>query len=303
MARAKNRDQVLKTLRKALDEDRTKTYVVEVSPLGLVEMTRQNVTDGVREILTERCPTCDGEGVVESAETVAIEVLRKLRDVVASNAGAGGAPDPGQPEGRRASCCDHESRACSSSRRRPARLPVRGRRRAPDRHVRGRRVGQPRGDRARGRCRSRSATRCWSRSTSRTCTTPATRSRGSTPTSSASPAAAASSASAAGPDREHRALGRDRDAGRRTARTPRWRGRRRLEQSGASAPRPQGRTAPFPRRERLRPWLRQLNDGDRADDTYAIVETGGKQYRAEKGTTLLVDRLPDDEGAKVRCGR
>ena len=81
MARAKNRDQVLKTLRKALDEDRTKTYVVEVSPLGLVEMTRQNVTDGVREILTTKCPTCDGEGVVRSAETVAIEVLRKLRDV------------------------------------------------------------------------------------------------------------------------------------------------------------------------------------------------------------------------------
>ena len=34
-------------------------------------------------------------------------------------------------------------------------------------------------------------------------------------------------------------------------------------------------------------------------DTYAIVETGGKQYRAEKGATLLVDRLPDEEGAKV----
>jgi large subunit ribosomal protein L21 len=33
--------------------------------------------------------------------------------------------------------------------------------------------------------------------------------------------------------------------------------------------------------------------------SYAIVESGGKQYRAEKGTTLLVDRLPDDEGAKV----
>src|SRR5690349_8854183 len=34
-------------------------------------------------------------------------------------------------------------------------------------------------------------------------------------------------------------------------------------------------------------------------ETYAIVESGGKQYRAEKGATLLVDRLPDDEGAKV----
>src|SRR3954462_10672014 len=50
MARARNRDAVLKTLRKSLDEDRTKTFVVEISPLGLVEMTRQNVTDGVREI-------------------------------------------------------------------------------------------------------------------------------------------------------------------------------------------------------------------------------------------------------------
>jgi ribonuclease G len=82
MARARNRDQVLKTLRSALDEDKTKTYVVEVSPLGLVEMTRQNVTDGVREILTKRCPTCDGEGVVPSEETVAISIVRKLQEVV-----------------------------------------------------------------------------------------------------------------------------------------------------------------------------------------------------------------------------
>jgi large subunit ribosomal protein L21 len=34
-------------------------------------------------------------------------------------------------------------------------------------------------------------------------------------------------------------------------------------------------------------------------ESYAIVETGGKQYRAERGGTLLVERLPDDEGAKV----
>ncbi|MGZ5335422.1 MAG: 50S ribosomal protein L21, partial [Solirubrobacterales bacterium] len=32
---------------------------------------------------------------------------------------------------------------------------------------------------------------------------------------------------------------------------------------------------------------------------YAVVETGGKQYRVEKGDTLLVDRLSEDEGAKV----
>jgi len=91
MARARNRDQVLKTLRKALDADKTKSYVVDVSPLGLVEMTRQNVTDGVREILTKRCPTCDGEGVVKSEETVAIQIVRSLREMVDEQPAKGGA--------------------------------------------------------------------------------------------------------------------------------------------------------------------------------------------------------------------
>ncbi len=81
MARARNRDAVLKTLRKALDEDRTKTFVVEISPLGLVEMTRQNVTDGVREIMTRPCPTCGGEGVIKSEETIAIEFERRMREL------------------------------------------------------------------------------------------------------------------------------------------------------------------------------------------------------------------------------
>jgi ribonuclease G len=45
-------------------------------------MTRQNVTDGVREIMTKACPTCDGEGVVKSEETIAIEVERRLRQIV-----------------------------------------------------------------------------------------------------------------------------------------------------------------------------------------------------------------------------
>ncbi len=88
MARAKNRDKVLKTMRKALDADKSKSYVVEVSPLGLVEMTRQNITDGVREILTAPCPTCSGEGVVLSAETVALEGLRKMRELTANDAEA-----------------------------------------------------------------------------------------------------------------------------------------------------------------------------------------------------------------------
>src|SRR5579884_1321173 len=83
MARARNRDAVLKTLRKALEEDRTKTFVVEISPLGLVEMTRQNITEGVREIMTKPCTTCHGDGVLKSEETIAIELERRMREVAA----------------------------------------------------------------------------------------------------------------------------------------------------------------------------------------------------------------------------
>ncbi len=81
MARAKNRDAVLKTLRGALEQDRTKTYTAELSKLGLVEMTRQNVTEGVREIITKACPTCHGEGVVRSEETIALDHERALREI------------------------------------------------------------------------------------------------------------------------------------------------------------------------------------------------------------------------------
>jgi ribonuclease G len=79
MANPKNRATVEEALKNELERDRTKTYVVEISPLGLVEMTRQNVTDGPREIMTRKCPTCGGDGVVLSDTTAAIDVERKLR--------------------------------------------------------------------------------------------------------------------------------------------------------------------------------------------------------------------------------
>ncbi len=79
MAHAKNRELVLATLEAELETDRTKTYVVELSPLGLVEMTRQNTTDGARGILTRACPTCSGKGRVLSEETMALSVERRVR--------------------------------------------------------------------------------------------------------------------------------------------------------------------------------------------------------------------------------
>ncbi|HSL63279.1 MAG TPA: ribonuclease E/G, partial [Gaiellaceae bacterium] len=82
MANPKNRAAVEEALRTELERDRTKTYVVEISPLGLVEMTRQNVTDGPREIITRKCPTCEGAGVVVSETSHAVDAERRLRALV-----------------------------------------------------------------------------------------------------------------------------------------------------------------------------------------------------------------------------
>ena len=79
LERERNRKELLAVLTEELTKDRTKTYLVDISPLGLVEMTRQNTTEGVRETLTSICPTCGGEGRVLSQDTMAVEAERKLR--------------------------------------------------------------------------------------------------------------------------------------------------------------------------------------------------------------------------------
>jgi ribonuclease E len=64
MNEAKNRRSVLRALNQELEKDRTKTYVVELTKLGLVEMTRKNVSEGLIEAFGETCPVCHGRGIV-----------------------------------------------------------------------------------------------------------------------------------------------------------------------------------------------------------------------------------------------
>jgi ribonuclease G len=81
-----NQEAVLKALEAELQQDRTKTYVVEISPLGLVEMTRQNASKGLLEVVTMPCPHCRGDGRVVSEESALIEVDRRLRSLAAASA-------------------------------------------------------------------------------------------------------------------------------------------------------------------------------------------------------------------------
>jgi ribonuclease E len=64
MLLVRNREQVLREFKLELERDKTKTQVIGISPLGLVEMTRKNVSEGLLEALSSPCPTCAGRGVV-----------------------------------------------------------------------------------------------------------------------------------------------------------------------------------------------------------------------------------------------
>ncbi|MCZ7526993.1 MAG: Rne/Rng family ribonuclease [Acidimicrobiia bacterium] len=57
-----NRDDVLRVFRQALARDKTRTQVFEISELGLVEMTRKRISEGLVESFSQTCPTCEGRG-------------------------------------------------------------------------------------------------------------------------------------------------------------------------------------------------------------------------------------------------
>ncbi|HWT17264.1 MAG TPA: ribonuclease E/G, partial [Patescibacteria group bacterium] len=74
--------QVLRQLEKALTRDHAKTTVYEMSPLGLVEMTRKRTTESLERQLCEPCPSCAGRGTLKTAETVCYEIFREITRAV-----------------------------------------------------------------------------------------------------------------------------------------------------------------------------------------------------------------------------
>jgi ribonuclease G len=74
--------QVLRMLNKGLARDHAKTTVYPLSALGLVEMTRKRTTESLARQLCEPCATCNGRGVLKTAETVTYEIFREITRAV-----------------------------------------------------------------------------------------------------------------------------------------------------------------------------------------------------------------------------
>ena len=78
MRRERYRRTVEHTLRDAVKRDRARTKILRTSPFGLIEMTRQRIRPSLKRSVYKECPGCVGSGLVKSAESMAIEVVRKL---------------------------------------------------------------------------------------------------------------------------------------------------------------------------------------------------------------------------------
>jgi len=78
MEKEPNREKVWNALRDAMYKDKSKSNILHMSELGLIEMTRKRTKESIGRVLCEPCSYCEGEGYLKSKQTVCYEILREL---------------------------------------------------------------------------------------------------------------------------------------------------------------------------------------------------------------------------------
>jgi ribonuclease G len=78
MEKESNRDKVFNALKEALHKDKSKTNILRMSELGLIEMTRKRTKESIGRVLCEPCFYCEGEGFLKSKQTICYDILREL---------------------------------------------------------------------------------------------------------------------------------------------------------------------------------------------------------------------------------
>jgi ribonuclease G len=78
MAEEGHKRQVLEALESVLAHDHARIQITQVSPLGLVEMTRKRTRESLEHIMCQSCPSCNGRGYVKTTETVCYEIFREI---------------------------------------------------------------------------------------------------------------------------------------------------------------------------------------------------------------------------------
>ncbi len=84
MESEENKKLVVSTLEQELLNDRARTNVLELTELGLVQMTRKRVRESLKQMLYQPCPYCKGMGFIKSEETICYEIQGALQRLVST---------------------------------------------------------------------------------------------------------------------------------------------------------------------------------------------------------------------------
>ncbi|MCF7667518.1 MAG: Rne/Rng family ribonuclease [Akkermansiaceae bacterium] len=82
MRHRKDQQAVYKAIKDRLKKDKAKTQVLQISPIGLMEMTRQRLTESLRDSMYEPCPYCQGRARVKTPMTMSVEIQRRLNTAI-----------------------------------------------------------------------------------------------------------------------------------------------------------------------------------------------------------------------------
>lgn len=82
MKNRKDRNAVFKRMKDEMELDRAKSHILQISQLGIMQMTRQRHKESVSSGLYSPCPYCNGRGTVKSARTMSVEIQRRLTSVI-----------------------------------------------------------------------------------------------------------------------------------------------------------------------------------------------------------------------------
>jgi ribonuclease G len=85
MEKEENRKKIFSAFQEAMSKDRVKSTILEVSELGLIQMTRKRVRESLGRTLCEPCFYCEGRGFIKSAITVCYEIFRELKKAGETN--------------------------------------------------------------------------------------------------------------------------------------------------------------------------------------------------------------------------
>lgn len=78
MEKERNKLKIVEAMKNALQSDNATTNITDISKLGLLEMTRKNVTEGIQDVLCKPCPYCDEGGYILSEESMRLKTEREI---------------------------------------------------------------------------------------------------------------------------------------------------------------------------------------------------------------------------------